>query len=244
MASALTAASVRAALAARATSARAASNARFFRSGPGDYGEGDRFVGVDVPGQRAVARAHRGLPLPEISALLDSPLHEERLTALLVLVDHYQQGDAAARKAALDLFLARLDRVNNWDLVDSSAPQLLGHSLLERPARERRILDRLAASSSLWERRVAMVATQALLRGGQHEDTVRIAAKLLGDPHDLIHKAVGWMLREMGKYCDEALLRAFLREHAARMPRTALRYAIERLPPDERARWMAVPRAR
>ena len=235
---ALTAAAVRRALRAHADPVRARNVARFFKTGPGEYGEGDRFIGVTVPAQRAMARHFRLLPLPEIDALLTSPIHEERLTALLILVRQFARArDEAARRTIFRLYLQRLPFVNNWDLVDTSAAPIVGGWLTDRP---RTLLDRLAGSRRLWSRRVAMIATFAFIRDWEHEDALRIAALLVNDRHDLIHKAAGWMLREVGKRASPGALRQFLHAHAATMPRTMLRYAIERLPPDERRRWMAV----
>ena len=188
--------------------------------------------------QRRVARAHASLPLEGIAELLGSSIHEERLTALFILVRRFEKGDEPARRDAVDLYRRMLDHVDNWDLVDSSAPQLLGAWLLGRPRGERRLLDELAKSQNLWHRRVAMVTTQAFIRAGESEDALRIAASLLDDEHDLIHKATGWMLREVGERVSDATLRAFLERYAATMPRTALRYAIEKFAPDERQHWM------
>lgn len=233
----LLASSVRAALRHHADTTRARAVARFFKCGPGEYGEGDRFIGVTVPAQRRVARQFRDLPLAEVDALLQSPVHEERLTALFILVEQFRRHEAQ-RQRIVRLYLRRLRFVNNWDLVDSSAPQILGAWLLDKP-RER--LDRLARSRNLWERRIAMVATLQFIVKGESADAIRIATILLKDEHDLIHKAAGWMLREVGKRADVDALRGFLRRHAATMPRTMLRYAIERFPPAERARWLAAP---
>jgi 3-methyladenine DNA glycosylase AlkD len=232
-----TAEQVRAALNAQADPARARSSARFFKTGEGQYGEGDRFLGVTVPAQRAIARAFRGLPLTEIEALLASAIHEERLTALLLLVDASARGGDEVKQACYDLYLRNLRWVNNWDLVDTSAPTIVGDFLR---ARDRRILRTLARSSELWERRVAMIATLAFIRAGESEDALAIARLLLDDTHDLIHKAVGWMLREVGKYVGRAPLVAFLNEHAAEMPRTALRYAIEHFTEAERKAFRAM----
>ncbi len=232
-----TAAAVRRALRGLASPARARSSAWFFKCGPGDYGEGDRFIGVSVPDQRRVARRFRALPPAGIERLLASPIHEHRLTALLVLCERFGHApDERERHALFRLYLRQLDRVDNWDLVDTSAPVIVGGWLATRP---RGLLDRLAASRSLWRRRVAMLATFHFIVAGDAADALRIATLLRDDPHDLIHKAVGWMLREVGKRVDIALLRGFLAGHAARMPRTMLRYAIERLPATERRRWMA-----
>lgn len=227
---------VREALRALATDARRTASLRFFKTGPGDYGEGDRFLGVSVPDQRVVARRFAALPIDAALGLLESPVHEERLTALLILVRHFEKGDEAARRRVFDGYLARARWVNNWDLVDSSAPQIVGGWLLER---DRRVLDRLVRSPSLWERRIAVLSTLAFIRAGQGDDTLRLCEAVLGDEHDLMHKASGWMLREVGKRVDVALLRAFLSRHAAHMPRTMLRYALEHLPKAERLKWMA-----
>jgi 3-methyladenine DNA glycosylase AlkD len=208
---------------------------RFFKTGPGEYGEGDRLLGVRVPAVRAIARRHADLPLPEVTHLLASPIHEERLTALVILVRRYERGDEAERQAMVAVYLAHARDVSGWDLVDASAPQILGAHLLDRP---RGLLDELARSDSVWERRIAIMATFAFVRAGQHDDTLRLARRLLHDEHDLIHKATGWMLREVGKRDEERLV-GFLEEHGTVMPRTMLRYAAERLDPALRARLMA-----
>jgi 3-methyladenine DNA glycosylase AlkD len=233
-AAAPTAAQVQRALRAVATPARARALARFFKTGKGEYGEGDRFIGVATPDLRAVVRRHAGLPLPGIVRLLASPVHEDRSAALLILCERYRGADEAERARLVRFYLAHTARVNNWDLVDISAPRILGDHLLERP---RGVLTRLARSPNLWERRIAVVATYAFLRRGECDDTLRLAERLLGDRHDLMHKAVGWMLRELGKR-DPRALRGFLDAHAARMPRTMLRYALERLGPAERRRYL------
>ena len=229
------ASAVRRALRARARPERVAGVQRFFKCGPGEYGEGDRFISVTVPAQRAIAREFRNLPLAEVDTLLRSPIHEERLTALFILVDQFARDDEAARGRIYRLYTTRLKYINNWDLVDSSAPQIVGGWLADKP---RDILDRLARSTHLWSRRVAMLATFHFIQHGDHRDAIRIATILVYDSHDLIHKAVGWMLREVDKRASPAALTAFLNRHAATMPRTMLRYAIERLPAQERQRWM------
>jgi 3-methyladenine DNA glycosylase AlkD len=230
------AAAVRAALEIVASPARAARSLSFFKAGKGEYGEGDRFIGVTVPEQRKVARIFQALPLPEVLRLLRSPIHEHRLTALLILVRQYQRGQDETRAQIAKAYLANTQFVNNWDLVDSSAPYILGNWLLNK---DRSLLFKLAKSKVLWQRRIAIIATQEFIRNGQSEDAFAIATLLLKDEHDLMHKAVGWMLREIGKRIDVALLRVYLHRHAARMARTALRYAIEHLPPAERKRWLA-----
>lgn len=219
--------------------ARAAFTQGFFRTGPGEYGEGDRMVGLTVPQVRALAKEFRDLPLGEVETLLESPWHETRLLALIILTLQYARADDAARDRVFRLYLRRTDRINNWDLVDASAAQIVGAHLLA--TRTTAPLVKLARSQSLWERRIAMVATLQFIRSGEPRVACAIARLLLGDRHDLIHKATGWMLREVGKR-DVAMLRAFLDRHAKEMPRTALRYAIERFTAAERKRYMAIPR--
>jgi len=207
----------------------------YFKTAPGEYGAGDRFLGLRVPQVRAIAARHTDLSLRDLSALLASPWHEERLLALFILTHQYARGDARRRQAIFDLYMRRTAKVNNWDLVDCSAGQIVGAHVYPR-GRSR--LTRLARSKLLWERRIAIMATFYSIRRGEFEDTFRIARLLLDDPHDLIHKAVGWMLREVGKQ-DRAAEEAFLRRHASRMPRTMLRYAIERFPERLRRRYLA-----
>jgi len=209
--------------------------ARFFKTGPGEYGDGDRFLGVVVPKIRAVVKAHREASRSEVLKLLHSRYHEERLTALLILVEQYRAGDPARRQAIYELYLASTDKVNNWDLVDLTAQHIVGNYLY---GNDSSVLTRLALSASLWERRIAMLATYYHIRQRESHEALRIARLLLHDKHDLIHKAVGWMLREVGKRCSLEDECAFLDEHAAEMPRTMLRYAIERFPRDLRARYM------
>jgi 3-methyladenine DNA glycosylase AlkD len=199
---------------------------RYFKTGPGEYGEGDVFVGIRVPVLRQLARENGDLPLEDAAELLRSPVHEERLLALLILVRSHQRGTPERRREIYDLYLASTRYINNWDLVDSSAEHVVGAQLWEG---DRSLLDRLARSESVWERRIAIMATFHFIRRGDFGDTLRMAETLLGDRHDLIHKAVGWMLREVGKR-DQPAEEAFLRAHHARMPRTMLRYAIERFP--------------
>ena len=208
---------------------------RFFKTRAGDYGEGDQFLGLRVPQIRDAAKQFRALPIDEIETLLESEQHEARMLALIVMTHQYARGDAPTRNALFDLYLRRTDRINNWDLVDTSAPQIVGAHLVDG---DRAILTRLARSKSIWERRISILATQWLIRLGQFDDTLRIAAMLLNDKHDLIHKAVGWMLREVGKR-DLAAETRFLDKHARDMPRTMLRYAIERFPAALRAKYMA-----
>jgi 3-methyladenine DNA glycosylase AlkD len=209
---------------------------RFFRTGPGEYGEGDVFIGIRVPVLRVVAREHRTLPLAEVRRLLRSRVHEDRFVALAILVEQYRRGDARQRERIHRLYLHHTDRVNNWDLVDVSAHKLVGAHLADRG--DRALLDRLARSDALWERRIAMIATLHFIRDGESRDALRIARTLLHDEHDLIHKAVGWMLREVGKR-DQRVEEEFLSRHHREMPRTMLRYAIERLSPALRQKYMA-----
>jgi len=234
----LTAAAARKALRAEADSIRAANVARFFKCGPGEYGEGDRFIGVSVPAIRRIARRFSDLLLPEVDCLLRSPIHEERLLALVILVRQFdRRADEALRGRIFALYMRRLRFINNWDLVDTSAGPIVGGWLADK---QHGSLDRLARSKHLWSRRVAMLATHHFIARGDHRDAIRIATILLHDSHDLIQKAVGWMLREVGKRASGDVLNEFLDRHAATMPRTTLRYAIERLPVAERRRFMAV----
>jgi 3-methyladenine DNA glycosylase AlkD len=213
---------------------RVAGVQRFFKTGPGEYGAGDRFLGVRVPAIRRLTRELRGFPLDQMLKLLESPWHEARLLALLLMVDAYTRGDEAQRQATFDAYLDSTARIDKWDLVDASAGQIVGAHLLRR---NRSLLTRLAKSENVWERRIAIIATFPFIRAEDHADTLRIAKLLLADRHDLIHKAVGWMLREVGKR-DRAALEGFLHRHSDAMPRTMLRYAIERFDAEERARWM------
>jgi hypothetical protein len=245
---ALSAAAVRSALRAEASNARARSVARFFKTGPGEYAEGDRFIGVTVPAQRLIARRFSDLPLDEVDSLLTSPIHEERLTALIILVTQFKRSPARGvlrqedrRKVIFCLYMKRLRFINNWDLVDTSAPTIVGGWLAAADSRDD-LLAQLARSRNLWRRRMAMIATYHSIACGDHRDAVRIATLLVNDREDLMHKAVGWMLREVGKRASQPALDGFLARHAARMPRTMLRYAIERMPADGRRRWMSAER--
>lgn len=217
-----------------ANPSRAKNSAWYFRTGKGEYGYGDRFLGLTVPDQRRLARRYRDLPLVAVLRLLRSPHHEHRLTAVFILVDQFSRGTDADRRRIATAYLAARRYINNWDIVDSSAPDLLGVFLLTR---SRFVLSRLVRSTSVWDRRIAVLATSTFIRHGQLDDTLQLARYLLDDDHDLIHKAVGWMLREVGDR-DAAVLRRFLRQYAGRMPRTMLRYAIEKFPPLERRRWL------
>jgi 3-methyladenine DNA glycosylase AlkD len=215
---------------------------RFFKTGPGEYGEGDIFIGVMVPQSRQVAKKFSQLPLGEVRMLLYSPIHEERLVALLILALQYSSSASSnmeeKEEEIVKFYLDNIQQVNNWDLVDLSAPNILGAHLLvdNRDERRRLLLYRLAKSENVWERRIAIVATHHFIRNGDFSDTLKIAEMLLHDRHDLIHKAAGWMLREVGKR-DAATEEMFLEKHWSVMPRTMLRYAIERLPENIRRRY-------
>jgi 3-methyladenine DNA glycosylase AlkD len=207
---------------------------RFFKTQPGEYGAGDRFRGIRVPVLRGLAKKYQDLSLAEAGRLLQSAFHEDRLLALLILIRHYERGGQAVRDESHRFYLEHTRLVNNWDLVDVSAPHLLGHYLADRP---KDILTRLAASGNLWERRIAIIATLHFIKQNDFDETLRIARLLLGDPEDLIHKAVGWMLREVEKR-QTTVAEAFLQEHYREMPRTMLRYAIERLPEARRQAYL------
>lgn len=208
---------------------------KFFKTGPGEYGEGDRFLGVVVPELRRLVPKFQDAPRETVSRLLADPVHEKRLLGLLILVRQHERGDEAGRAEIAEYYLSNAAGVNNWDLVDLSAPNILGAHLLARP---RGVLRRLARSRSIWERRIAVVATHAFIRAGQFDDTLAIADILMCDREDLIHKACGWMLREVGKR-DRRMLENYLLPRAAGMPRTMLRYAIERFPEPLRRQYMA-----
>jgi len=206
----------------------------FFKTGKGHYGEGDIFLGVTVPQTREVARAYADLPLRQIRALLSSKVHEERYCALMILARQFYAGDRKTQKIIFDFYMQHIRQVNSWDLVDASAASIAGRYLLERP---RKILYMLARSENLWERRIAIVATYAFIQNGEYADTVKIAKMLMPDTHDLIHKAVGWMLREVGKRSPQTE-KDFLKKFRTKMPRTMLRYAIERFPEKERKSYL------
>lgn len=206
----------------------------FFKTGPGQYGEGDLFLGIKMPPLRALTRQYRDTDLATISALLASEYHEQRMCALLLLIQFYLAADEAGKQSAFDLYLGNTSHINNWDLVDVSAPHIVGRHLEHRP---RRILQKLARSDSLWERRIAIISTLYFIRQDDFSDTLHIAEMLLDDPHDLMHKAVGWMLREVGKR-DQQVEERFLQQHYPRLPRTALRYAIERFEPGLRMQYL------
>jgi 3-methyladenine DNA glycosylase AlkD len=203
---------------------------RFFKPGAGQYGEGDVFLGIRVPVLRKLAREYKALQPVEVLPLLQSSYHEERLFALIMLVNAFAKGDEALRKQIYNLYLANIKHINNWDLVNISAPNIIGAFLMDK---NRKPLQQLAKSKSLWERRIAMLATLYFIRQNQFTDTMKIAELLLRDKEDLIHKAAGWMLREVGKRAMQCA-ELFLQKHCKEMPRTMLRYAIERFTPAKR----------
>jgi 3-methyladenine DNA glycosylase AlkD len=206
----------------------------FFKTGVGQYGEGDIFLGIRVPAIRKLAKEYKNLQLKEILSLLKSPYHEVRLFALILFVNTFARGDETMQKKIYDLYLANSRYINNWDLVDLSAPNIVGAFLMER---SRKPLYQLAKSKNLWERRIAVLATFYFIKNNQFEDSLKIAAFLLQDKEDLIHKAVGWMLREVGKR-DINFAESFLQKYCRTMPRTMLRYAIERFTPAKRRKYM------
>ncbi len=214
------------------TPERAKSSIWYFKTGKGLYGEGDRFIGVTVPDQRKVARRFNNLPMSEVLKLLKQPIHEYRLTALFMLVERFKRANENEKKQIFDRYLKHTKFINNWDLVDSSAPYIVGVYLLDKP-KERKILYKLAKSQNLWERRIAILGTSAFIKNKDFDDTFKIAKILLYDKHDLIHKAVGWMLREIGKLDQEAEEK-FLQIYYKIMPRTMLRYAIEKFSLEKR----------
>lgn len=229
-----TLAHIRQALRALSDTSRARHSQKFFRTGPGEYAEGDRFLGITVPQTRKIAKRCTELQNGEILELLRSPYHEERLLALLVLVDRFKKGDAQQQKVIYDLYLKNKIYVNNWDLVDVSAAVILGTYLLER---DTGVLFTMAKAKNLWERRMAILATLAFIKHNRFDMTLKIAQILLQDREDLIHKAVGWMLREIGKR-DLATEETFLQTHYHRMPRTMLRYAIEKFEENHRKQYL------
>lgn len=205
---------------------------RFFKTGKGEYGEGDVFLGLTVPQQRQVAQKHKELPFDDLKKLLASDIHEYRLVALLIMIDKFKHADSKEKKQIVDFYLSSTKKINNWDLVDLSAPNILGNYFLSQ-SQDRKILYKLAKSKNLWERRIAIVSTFAFIKKGQLADTLKISERLLGDQHDLIHKAAGWMLREVGKR-NQPTLEEFLGKYSQTMPRTMLRYAIEKFPQEKR----------
>ncbi len=207
---------------------------RFFKTGPGEYGEGDLFRGIRVPVLRKLCGMLDDMPLSEVSGLLESAFHEDRLLALLIYMRRFARGDERYRERIYKLYLASTRFINNWDLVDISAPHIVGRFLRDRP---RTVLYQLAGSESLWERRIAVTATFSFIRQGEFADILALAEKLLQDREELMHKATGWMLREVGKR-NQVVLENFLLQHYRQMPRIMLRYAIERFPEERRQLYM------
>jgi 3-methyladenine DNA glycosylase AlkD len=212
--------------------------AYFFKTGPGQYGEGDQFIGVRVPMIRSIVKNYStDAKMTDIESLIVSPIHEERMAAVLLLVARYSSrtADDKTKKELYSYYMKNAERMNNWDLVDLSAPRIVGEHLFDR---DRSILYKMAVSKNLWKRRIAVIATHGFIRRGDLEDTFRLADKLLNDEHDLMHKAVGWMLREAGKKNTQALEK-YLKDRYAKMPRTMLRYAIEKFPESKRKKYLA-----
>ncbi len=197
---------------------------RFFKTGKGEYGEGDIFLGITVPELRKLAKKFLNLSFKDIEIILESKIHEERLIALLILVENYKKSDIEKRKEIFDFYLNNIKKINNWDLVDLSVDKIIGNYLSDKP---KNILYKLASSDNLWEKRISIISTFQFIKNNQFSDTLKIAKILIKDKHDLIHKAVGWMLREIGKRNQEAE-ESFLKKHYKNMPRTMLRYAIEK----------------
>ena len=208
---------------------------RFFKTGEGEYGEGDVFLGIRVPVQRQVLKKYLDMDLKDIEFLLRTKIHEYRLIALLILVKKFEEGNEQIKKKIFNLYLKNTKYINNWDLVDLSAPHIVGAYLLDKP---RNILYKLVKSQSLWERRIAILATFAFIKNNETKDTLKIAQILLKDKHDLIHKAVGWMLRELGKRVSQDIEEKFLKRYYKAMPRTMLRYAIERFEESKRKKYL------
>ena len=212
----------------------AAVSQRFFKTGSGEYGEGDIFIGIRVPVLRKLVKEYKDLPVSEIKILLRSPIHEERLLAILLFVRKFEKGDGDIKKDIYDLYLKSTAFINNWDLVDTSAEHIVGQYLMDK---SKRPLYRLTKSKNLWQRRIAIMATFHFVKRHEFSETLKISNMLLADRHDLIHKASGWMLREIGKR-DLETEETFLKEHYKKMPRTMLRYAIEKFPEKKRQRYL------
>lgn len=215
---------------------RARVSQRYFKTGPGEYGEGDVFIGATMPQQRLIAKKHTDLTLDEIQLLLDSKVHEERMIGLLILTYQCPKADTVSRRNIYDFYLSNTTRINNWDLVDVTAPKIVGAYLVDK---DRSTLLSLAKSKLLWDRRIAILSTVAFIDRGESEWTFKLSEILLEDEQDLIHKAVGWMLREVGKKCGEEVEMGFLNKHYKRMPRTMLRYAIERFNEEDRRKYLS-----
>ena len=209
--------------------------AKFFKTGKGEYGEGDIFLGLTVPEQRILARKYTNLVLDDVKKLLESKYHEHRLMGLFILVYKYEKSNEKEKAGIKDFYLENKHKGNNWDLVDCIADKILGKHLIDK---DKKVLYELAKSESIWDRRIAIISTFEFIKNGKFEDTLKISKILLKDEHDLIHKAVGWMLREIGKR-DLETLEKFLKRHYKKMPRTMLRYAIEKFPEIKRKKYLA-----
>lgn len=207
---------------------------RFFKTRKGEYGEGDKFLGVSVPDVRKVAKNHKNATINELTEMMQSEWHEVRLCSLLIMVEQFNKTDDEGKKRIVDFYLTVTNRINNWDLVDLSCPAIIGEYLLNR---SHDLLYRLAESSLLWENRIAIVSTIIFIRHGQLDDTFNLSTKMMNHPHDLMHKAIGWMLREAGKR-DESRLYNYVKTYSLEMPRTMLRYAIEKFDKNVRAELM------
>lgn len=207
----------------------------FFKTGKREYGEGDIFLGIKVPEQRKIVKKYQNLELKDIQKLLNSKIHEYRLTSLLILVKKFQKSDAANKKKFYQFYLKNTKNINNWDLVDLTAPKIIGNYLLDK---KRDVLYQLARSKNLWEKRIAILATFEFICNGEQRDSLKIARLLLYDKHDLIHKGVGWMLREVGKRVSQQKEEEFLKKYYQKMPRTMLRYAIEKFDKKKKAFYM------
>ena len=207
---------------------------RFFKTGEGEYGEGDIFLGVKVPEQRKIAKKYYGLSLPKLQELLKSKIHEHRLTAVIILGEKYKKANEREKENIFNFYLENAKNINNWDLVDLSAPKIVGGFLFDK---DKKVLYKLVQSENLWEKRIAIISTFAFIRKEEFEDCLAISELLLNDEHDLIHKAVGWMLREVGKRNLE-VEEEFLKSHYKNMPRTMLRYAIEKFEEEKRKKYL------
>ena len=223
-------------LASIANADEAANLARFFKTAPGEYGEGDRFRGIRVSVLRKVARRYRAASRETLNALLDSEFHEDRMLAVLIMLEQFARGDAETRRRVYDLYMKRTDAINNWDIIDVSAPHIVG-PILRDGIEPESLLDSLAASDSLWRRRIAVLATFHFIKNGEADVFLRLAEHLVHDPHDLMHKACGWMLREVAKH-DRRVVESFLIRHLEHMPRVMLRYAIEHFPEERRQEFL------
>ncbi|MBI2285323.1 DNA alkylation repair protein [Candidatus Saccharibacteria bacterium] len=239
----MTASDVSRALRQVATPKKAKASAWFFKSGPGQYAEGDKFLGVTVPEQRTIAKKFQSLLLKDVEKLVMSPWHEERLTGLIILVGQYKRADESGQKEIYDFYLSHTKYINNWDLVDLSAEHIVG-PWLDGRSEKMAVLRKLAGSDWLWDRRIAMLATFDYIKRNKADEALQIAEQLLPDKHDLIQKAVGWMLREIGKKVNRQILINFLDKHAATMPRTSLRYAIEHFDPELKMHYMGLAKTK